>query len=127
MRNKAVKACALAAGILFVLALTGTILTLRQSAPGGIEIVCQGETLYRGPGSTDGEVRYIDARGEWGFNCIRIDERGVCVESADCAGQECVRMGRLKSQYLPVVCLPHRLVIQYVRSEDESELDAVSE
>ena len=50
----------------------------------------------------------------------------MCVESADCPNGECVAMGYLKSRYLPVVCLPNRLVIQYSDVNASDEPDAVS-
>ena len=33
--------------------------------------------------------------------------------SADCPDQICVKTGKLQENGLPVVCLPHRLAIQW--------------
>ena len=127
MRNKTVRACIFAVLAVFLLALAGTALTLQRDGGESIEIVSDGTVVYSGPAKAEGEPVYVPVQTERGMNLVRIDAEGVCVESADCPGQECVSTGYLKSAYLPVVCLPHRLVIRFAKTPGEGAPDAVSE
>lgn len=45
-------------------------------------------------------------------NTILIEPGRICVESADCPDQICVMEGWLPDFGLPIVCLPHNLLIQ---------------
>ncbi|MBR3569752.1 MAG: NusG domain II-containing protein [Oscillibacter sp.] len=45
-------------------------------------------------------------------NTILIEPGRICVESADCPDQICVMEGWLPGFGLPIVCLPHNLLIQ---------------
>ena len=49
---------------------------------------------------------------EYGSNTLRISHGAVAVSTADCPGQDCVRQGSIRDSLLPIVCLPHHLVIQ---------------
>ena len=57
------------------------------------------------------EERYL-VEGEGGSNLVLIQPGRVRVESADCPDQICVLQGWLPDSGLPIVCLPHHLVIQ---------------
>ena len=46
-------------------------------------------------------------------NQIEIGPDGIRMLSSDCPDQICVRAGKLREDGLPIVCLPHRLVIQW--------------
>ena len=52
-----------------------------------------------------------------GWNEITIRDGSICISDADCPDQTCVKMGLLKSESLPIVCLPHKLVIRLEESE----------
>ena len=60
-----------------------------------------------------------------GTNTIVVHDGSVSVESADCPDKTCVRMGWLHSAAMPIVCLPHRLVIEFVDSD--GGVDAIAE
>ena len=126
MQGKTVKLLTALCAVIFVAALIGTVLTLQNKGEADILITVDGETLYSGAGKTD-EPFYLRAVYGEGSNLIRIDARGVCVEWADCPGQECVHMGYLKNASLPIVCLPHRMVIRYAEASQDDGLDAVSQ
>lgn len=48
----------------------------------------------------------------YGYNVIRVSHGAVEVAEADCDGQDCVRQGSISDGLIPIVCLPHHLVIQ---------------
>ena len=47
-----------------------------------------------------------------GYNTIRVENGSVAIVEADCPDQICVNQGSISDSAVPIVCLPHRLVIQ---------------
>ncbi len=50
---------------------------------------------------------------EGGYNEIKIENGQICITDADCPDKTCVKTGYLRSESVPIVCLPHRLVIRF--------------
>jgi len=99
---------------LFVLGAGGYMLLRGTGHPG--QIAC----IY-----VDGELeRRIDlgavavpyefvVETKWGHNTVRVERGSVRVSEADCPDQICVHQGKITGDdLLPIVCLPHRLVIE---------------
>lgn len=63
---------------------------------------------------------------EAGANTVSLRPGGIRVSEADCPDHVCVKQGWLEGGAVPIVCLPHRLVISLVSGGDEGALDAVS-
>ena len=61
-----------------------------------------------------------------GTNTVLVCPGGICVSAADCPDQVCVRQGWLEGGQIPIVCLPHRLVISLESGGSELAFDAVS-
>ena len=49
---------------------------------------------------------------QWGWNTLRVSHRAIQVIDADCPGHDCVQQGEITDGAIPIVCLPHRLVIE---------------
>ena len=47
-----------------------------------------------------------------GSNVIQARPGGIRVLEADCPDQICVKMGELTGGGIPIICMPHRLVIE---------------
>ena len=47
-----------------------------------------------------------------GSNTIHVEHGRIAVTSADCPDQICVHQGYITDDLIPIVCLPHRLVIE---------------
>ena len=62
----------------------------------------------------------------WGQNTVSVRPGGIRVSDADCPDRVCVNQGWLTGGRVPIVCLPHRLVIEFAEGGDENALDAVS-
>lgn len=96
----------------------------------GIALAAGGYSLLAGTAGTTASV-YVDGelydtfdlaavvipyevtvRTETGFNTLRISHGAIEVAEADCPGQDCVRQGSIRDSLLPIVCLPHKLVIE---------------
>ncbi len=63
----------------------------------------------------------VDTR--WGSNVIRADSTGIAVIDADCPDKVCVETGKISNSAVPIVCLPHRLVVTV---SEPGETDAVT-
>lgn len=48
----------------------------------------------------------------WGHNTVHIERGAISVTEADCPDKICVSQGKLTGGGVPIVCMPHRLVIQ---------------
>ena len=109
-------------GVLLLAGVIGSILVLRRPRTSQVEIVQDGRVLYSFDLSSE-EDQTIDVEYEGHVNRIEIRAHRIRVLEADCPDQVCVRAGWLDSA-APIVCLPHRLVIQ--AAEKAEELDAVA-
>lgn len=108
--------------VLFVVILAvgviGSVLVLQKPESNIVEIVQDGEVLYRLDLSEYKETETFEIAYDGGRNTILIENGQICMSHADCPDQTCVKMGWLKSSAFPIVCLPHHLVIQYAESSD---------
>ncbi|MBP3855024.1 MAG: NusG domain II-containing protein [Ruminiclostridium sp.] len=51
---------------------------------------------------------------ENGTNTVTVRGGKISVSEASCPDKICVQHGTLESEYLPIVCLPNRLVIELI-------------
>ena len=105
---------ALAAVLVHVLAPAGTV----------AEITVDGQVVERIDLSRVTEGYSFPVEGPWGSNTVEVEPGRIRVSAADCPDQVCVRQGWVSDSASPIVCLPHRLVIQLTGGE--SGVDAVS-
>lgn len=104
---------------LFVLcAGVGTALLIPRTPAGQARILQDGELLYTVDLSID--QTYVIS-SEHGSNTVTVKDGCIAVTEADCPDQYCVQRGWCSSG-ADIVCLPHRLVIQF----SSQEVDAVT-
>lgn len=77
------------------------------------EIVQDGKVLRTVDLSAVREEERMTVQWEGHENTILIAPGEIRMLSADCPDQICVKSGKLIEGGLPIVCLPHRLVIQW--------------
>lgn len=53
-----------------------------------------------------------------GINTIYVEHGAISVKFADCPDQICVNQGSISDSLVPIICLPHRLVIKIQGAED---------
>lgn len=109
---------AAAAGTVFAVSVVLSVLMLRRS-PGQLVEIVQDGTVIRTvdlANAPDETFRIKSADGE-SYNIICIRDGTICVSEAGCPDKICVRSGKLRSESLPVVCLPNRLVIRFAEGE----------
>lgn len=99
--------------LVFLVSACLSVFILRHSGGQKIEIVQDGTVLYTFnlQNTADREIRITAADG--GYNLVTIANEKICISEADCPDQTCVKMGELKSDYLPIVCLPHKLIVRF--------------
>ena len=61
-----------------------------------------------------------------GYNELVIEDGRAYLSDADCPDRVCVNQGWLTGGRVPIVCLPHRLVIELAEGGDTDALDAVA-
>ena len=103
-------AAVLACGIL------GSVWVLQKPEGSIVEIVQDGEVLYRLDLAAYRESETLEIEYNGGVNILRIEDGKIRMQYADCPDQTCVKAGWLQSSSLPIVCLPHHLVIQYTEN-----------
>ena len=108
--------------VLLLAGIVGSILALRRPDTEIVEIVQDGEVLYRFDLAAE-EDQILEVEYEGRINRIEIRDHQIHVLEADCPDQVCVDMGWLDSA-APIVCLPNHLVIQFTEGSDS--LDAVA-
>ena len=105
------------------LGIAGSILVLNAPAGDTVRIISNGKVVRTvALSSAADEVFDIEYDGH--VNTVEIEDHRIRVLSADCPDQTCVKMGWLTSSAAPIVCLPHRLVIEF--ASDGSGPDAVT-
>lgn len=57
-----------------------------------------------------------------GYNIIRIKDGKISVIESDCKNQICVNHGEIDNNLLPIVCVPHGLVIR-VENDNDNDID----
>ena len=106
----------LAAGI------AGSVLVFTAPSGDTVQILSDGKTLYTFDLSATEDMTLEIPCGDH-INVVEIRDHRIRVASADCPDLTCVRMGWLSSAAMPIVCLPHHLVITYA---DGGDVDAVT-
>ena len=71
-----------------------------------------GEVLERIDLSKVREAYEFEVTTPYGNNTVRVEPGAICVTHADCPDQICVFQGRLTGSGIPIICMPHRLVIE---------------
>ena len=107
---------------ILVLAAAASALVLTRPAAGRVaKIYVDGELIREVDLDRVAAQERYTVRTDQGENVILLEPGRICVESADCPDQICVKAGWLADSAAPIVCLPHRLVIEL---GGETELDA---
>lgn len=96
-----------------VLAAAGAGTYLLRSGGGTIaDIYVDGE-LYRSIDLSAVAVPYnITVKSKYGYNVVHVEHGAISVIESDCPEQICVQQGAITDSRVPIVCLPHHLVIQ---------------
>ena len=123
--NKATKAI-LAVLVLAVIA-SGAWIALSGGGSGKrvAVIAYDGQDLHRIELDTIVEPQTFHISGPNGEeNLVRVEQGRVFMDSANCPDQTCVKQGVIKDSTVPIVCLPHKIIVRI--EGGESGLDAAN-
>lgn len=117
--TKGVKICLALVIVLFIAASVASYFILRPTDSTMVEIVQDNKVLYTLDLSREENrtfrIDYIDG----GWNEIKIENGQISVSDADCPDKTCVKTGVLRSETIPIVCLPHKLIIRFCDGEGQ--------
>ncbi len=110
--TKGVKICIAIIIFVFISALIASVMLLRHTDGNYIEIVQDNNVMYKLDLNVtkNQTIRIDDNNG--GYNIVKIENGQIRISEADCPDKTCVNTGFLSSD-IPIVCLPHKLVIKY--------------
>lgn len=69
------------------------------------------------------EYSFVVDSADGGSNTVLVQPGRICISEADCPDKICVHQGWLTDESIPIVCLPHRLII--LVKNPASDTDAV--
>lgn len=109
--------------ILFLIGAIGSVVVLTAPSKRFVRITSDGQEVYAADLLlTEDAVFDVEYQGH--VNTVEIRDHRIRVKDADCPDLTCVRMGWLSSASMPIVCLPHKLVIAF--TDDTDSVDAVT-
>ena len=110
--------------VIFIAGVVGSVIVLNAPKKNTVLIKSGGKVIYTLDLSRESD-REFEIKTEHGSNTVEIKDGKIRVKSADCPDKTCVRMGWLSSSAMPIVCLPHELVIEF--ADNDGGVDAVAE
>lgn len=98
--------------VIFLISLLCSIYVLRPSENRRVEVVQDGKVIYTFDleRAEDQELTIYYGNSS---NTILLQDGEICVSAAECPDQTCVKMGKLYSDSLPIVCLPNHLIVRF--------------
>ncbi|MCR4887734.1 MAG: NusG domain II-containing protein [Ruminococcus sp.] len=120
--TKGVKICLAVAVTIFIAAAVSALWLYRPAESTWVEITQDGKVLYKFDLAKFDDEQVQRIRIDYpdgGYNIIEIGEGNtIRISEADCPDKTCVKTGVLRSEGVPIVCLPHKLVIKYTDSPE---------
>ena len=111
--TKSVKICLIAVIIIFIASAVISYFILKPTDNTMVEIVQNNKVIYTLDLSHEPDRTFRIEYSDDGWNEIKIENGQICVSDADCPDKTCVKTGFLRSETIPVVCLPHKLIIRF--------------
>lgn len=116
---KGVKIVLVITVILFAAAVAAMFVFNRQADRKTVEIVQNGEVIYTLDLASENDRSFNIDSPDGGYNRVTISGGTICISDADCPDHTCIKTGVLRSETIPVVCLPHRLVIRFAEEDSQ--------
>ena len=99
--------------VVFCLVCLGLYALLQRPGQGTTAIISvDGVELQRIDLSRVRESYDIPIDTLYGHNTVHVEPGAISVTDADCPDKVCVAMGSLTGEGIPIICMPHRLIIE---------------
>ena len=108
-----------------VLAASGAAVFLRHGSSDRALVYQDGKLVRSIALSAVAEPYVFTVENEDGMNVVAVESGRIRILDADCPDKACVRQGWQSGGLTPIVCLPHRLVIE-LESVEKPDVDAVA-
>lgn len=107
--------------ILIMCAICTTIILIKSTAQTGqvVKITSDGR-LIELIDLEKSEDKIFTIENELGKNTIKIQDGKISIVESDCPDKICISIGELKSELMPIVCLPHKLIISFTEKTVEN-------
>ena len=115
--TKQVKILISIVSMIFLISCIWAVIILQAPEQQMIVILQENQILQKIDLATAENQEFRISTKDGGYNLIRIQDHQICIAEADCPDQTCVNTGILKSQGLPIVCLPHKIIIRFAEEE----------
>ena len=115
--TKGVKICLAVVIVIFIAASAVSYFILRPSESTMVEVVQNNNVLYTFDLSKEKNRTFRIEYDDGGWNEIKIENGQISVSDADCPDKTCVKTGVLRSETIPIVCLPHKLIVRFCDGE----------
>ena len=104
-------------GLIFIASIV--VVVVRANKPAGqmVEIIQDGATLYTLDLSREKNQTIRIDSPDGGYNIITIQDGTIFMSEANCPDKTCIHTGVLRSENVPIVCLPHKVIIHFVDGE----------
>ena len=109
--------------VIFIAGVIGSVIVLTSPAKSTVRILSDGEVIRTVDLNEAEDTTFDVAYGDH-VNTVEIKDHRIRVLSADCPDKTCVNMRWLTSSAMPIVCLPHHLVIEF--TDSDGGVDAVT-
>jgi len=110
MKKKIIIAAVLSALVLTAAGICAYIALFGSTNAHTAEIKLNGQVIRTIDLNTAADETFT-VESENGYNIVCIENGEIYVSEASCPDKICVNHGALKSEYLPIICLPNRLEI----------------
>ena len=100
------------------------MLLLNKTSANVVRIFQEGVQIERLDLSAVTEPYSFTVESGLGINIISVEKGRIRISEANCPDGLCVRQGWISGGAMPIVCLPHQLIIQ-PDSDNTKELDAI--
>ena len=117
--TKGLKALIIAVGFIFLASVAAVVFSLRKTDNTCVEIVQNNKVIYTFDLSKEENRSFRIGTENGGWNEIKIENGEISITDADCPDKTCVKTGVLRSESIPIVCLPHKLIIRFTDKENE--------
>ena len=121
MRSNKIWICTL--GGVLIISVVAVVL-LRQGPANRANIYLDGELIKTVDLSAVAEPYTFMVESEAGTNIISVENGKIRVSDADCPDGSCIRQGWISGGATPIVCLPHKLVIE-LENKAPPDVDAI--
>lgn len=105
--------------VIFIVSAVLTLISMKPSEKNIVEVVQDGKIIYTFDLLTaENQTIKIPSPDGKSSNTVTISDGNICISEAECPDKICVNSGFLKSESMPLVCLPNRLVIRFGNEEN---------